>query len=324
MYPHKNNPYYGIFVKEQIDTIKHKYGAILENEVFFINGKASKANYLRCIFQIRKTIQKFKPDLIHIHYGLSGIFLLFRFLFKFPACIITLHGGDINSNRKENGFIRQVTYQIIRRVKTIIVLNQDMEEQLKKYHPKLLRIACGVNTELFKPSTIKMKYYKDRELDSCTINIGFPGSKSRGVKNYTLFSKIIHLLQEKGYIVNEIEFVNMSRDQININLNSIDLLLMTSISEGSPQMIKEAMACNCPIVSTNVGDVGYLLKDVKNCCVVDSFFEHDFIEKIENILSQNKIERVSNGRERLMSLELDADSVANKIFNAYEKAILKE
>ena len=42
---------------------------------------------------------------------------------------------------------------------------------------------------------------------------------------------------------------------------------MTSKSEGSPQIVKEALACNLPIVSTNTGDASVRLKSAKNCFI---------------------------------------------------------
>ena len=80
MYPYESYPYYGIHVKEQIDSIKNNddVTAIM----LFINGRASRLNYLLSIIKANYLIYKHKVDLIHIHFGLSGFFLLFNIQLK--------------------------------------------------------------------------------------------------------------------------------------------------------------------------------------------------------------------------------------------------
>ena len=80
----------------------------------------------------------------------------------------------------------------------------------------------------------------------------FSSNFSNKVKNYQLAKKALKHLNKKIHLI---ELVGYNRDEVNILLNAVDFLLMTSISEGSPQIIKEAMACNCPIITTDVGDV---------------------------------------------------------------------
>ena len=52
-------------------------------------------------------------------------------------------------------------------------------------------------------------------------------------------------------------------------MNAVDCFLMTSNTEGSPQVIKEALACGCPIVSVDVGDVKQQIKGVDGCCIAE-------------------------------------------------------
>ncbi|RYE29893.1 MAG: glycosyltransferase, partial [Sphingobacteriales bacterium] len=98
-------------------------------------------------------------------------------------------------------------------------------------------------------------------------------------------------------------------------------LLLTSTREGSPQIIKEAMACNLPIVSTDVGDIKDLLEGVRNCYVINSFDPKSFIGAIKSISELSHDKRSTNGRDKLISMELDSKSVARRIYDVYKELL---
>jgi glycosyltransferase involved in cell wall biosynthesis len=92
---------------------------------------------------------------------------------------------------------------------------------------------------------------------------------------------------------------------------------MTSFHEGSPQIIKEAMSCNRPIVSTDVGDVNKLIGQVNGCYIADS--NPSVIAS--KIIDALKMEKTEDGRRRIIEFGLDLDSVSSKIFNLYNVVI---
>ena len=100
-------------------------------------------------------------------------------------------------------------------------------------------------------------------------------------------------------------------------LNASDLLLSTSLWEGSPNVIKEAMACNCPIVTTNVGDVKWLLDGVEGCLITTND-PKDVADKIKKALN---FKGRTKGRDKLISLGLDSEHIAKKIIKVYEEVI---
>jgi len=307
MYPVPDYIYFGIHVKEQIEEIEKVSG--IQKEVFFINGRAGKLNYWKSIASIKQLVKTGKFDLIHVHYGLSALFLLF-YTPTIPV-IMTLHSGELF---KKKGYVnhiiqKNITLAVIEKVAKVIVLNDDMIALLQKHKNKLVKLPCGTDIETFKEISGIQKSGK--------MIIGFPGNKGRKEKNYPLFEAIIERLRAE-HEIEVIEFHNMTREEVIISLNKIDLLLMTSTIEGSPQIIKEAMACNKPIVSTAVGDVRDLLDHVKNCYVVDSFTPGDFVTPVKQILALPTEQRRSNGRERLISIGLDATTVARSVFKLYQ------
>ena len=146
-----------------------------------------------------------------------------------------------------------------------------------------------------------------------TRHIVFSSAFDNKVKNAKLAKSVTseipncQLVELKGY----------SKEQINLILNASDLLLVTSFSETGPIIVKEALACNCPIVSTDVGDVSKIVSNVHNT-YISSYDPKDIRTKIDLILSNPK---KINGREAVDSYELDR--IALRVKNVYKKTLKK-
>jgi glycosyltransferase involved in cell wall biosynthesis len=105
-------------------------------------------------------------------------------------------------------------------------------------------------------------------------------------------------------------------------LNEADVLVFPSYMEGSPNVIKEAMACNCPIVSTDVGDVSWVFGKTKGCYLA-SFDPADFAEKLKEAISFAQTKGRTKGRQRIVNLSLDMATVAKRLKSIYNKCITK-
>ena len=312
MYPDENRIHFGIFIKEQIEFYVKKYH--IQYEVLLVDGKKSKFNYIKSIFKINYSIYKNKYDLIHVHFGLSGMFLFFNPFIKIPV-VVTLHGSDIQSYVQKEGLMQKITKKVVSRSDRTIILNDHMSIILEKYKHKLVKIPCGIDTTLFNT-------YRNN-LDNESFVIGFPANRSRKVKNFPFFEKIIKILKSQGQRIKVIEFDGFTREEVVVNLCKLDCLLMTSFSEGSPQIIKEALACNVPIVSTNVGDVQLLLADVKNCSVINSFDTNLFVDKIKHLIYLNPSERNTNGLIKIKQLGLDQNTIVSILHELYANTLTK-
>ena len=102
-----------------------------------------------------------------------------------------------------------------------------------------------------------------------------------------------------------------------VYLNAADILLLTSKWEGSPNIVKEAMACNIPVVATKVGDIEYLFGNIEGYYYMDSDADK-LAEKINNGLN-NDIK--PNGLQRIIDLKLDSESIAYKFLQFYNELI---
>lgn len=289
MYPHKERPHSGIFVKEQIDAIKAQCPEC-NIDIFHIRGYESPLNYLKAIFKLRRILQKKKYDLIHAHYGLSGLVSIFQN--KVPV-VCTFHGGDV-LYIKWQGIISRAIAPIIRHN---IAVSEKIREKL---HTKRVSIIpCGIDFKFFKP--IDKKVAKERlELDLKKKYILFPGNIEDKRKNYPLFKKVVNLLK-KDFNVKQFILWGLSREEVLYALNSVDVVVFTSYSEGSVMVLKEALACNTPVISVGVGDAKKILQDMKGCYITSND-AHKLYKAVSKVLNKkgnsysfrNKIKHLSN------------------------------
>jgi len=297
------------FVYEQAEAIKKHNISV---EFYGIKGKGF-AGYLKNYFPLLKEIKNYRPDLIHAHYGLSG--LLANLQRKVPV-ITTFHGSDLNNAQvlKYSNLSKRMSH-------ASIFVSQSMEiKGIKKN--KYYIIPCGVDLTQFnslpKIEARQMLGYQQNE-----IIILFSSSFDRKVKNYPLAEKACsHLEKIILKKVKLLELKNYSRKEVNLLINSADCALLTSISEGSPQFIKEAMACNCPVVATDVGDVSWLFGGEAGHFIA-KFDYQDVAEKINAALQFSEKYGKTKGRERIQSLGLDSKVVADRIVKIYKETINK-
>lgn len=308
MYPlSKEDNISGIFVKEQIESLEKEQG--FNFDIFNLQKFTPLKRYTIAQLKIIKFLKRNNFSNIHIHYAISGLFLL---LYKPKAnVVITFHGSDIlpgdgSFKKKIQTFLSK---KIAKKADKLILVSDHMLPLLKKYENKCSVIPCGINLDFFNQTQPLVQ-----EIEKVVI---FPSNPNRVEKNYPLFKKIITETQKKNpsIIIKEQTFVNMNREEVRTALWQADCLLLTSISEGSPQVVKEAMACSLPIISRAVGDVKILLKDVDNAFVVES----DEIEKYVSYLSAILMSktRSKNSVNKLHELELDNISISKKIAKLY-------
>ncbi len=175
-------------------------------------------------------------------------------------------------------------------------------------------IPNGVDIKLFSPEP-QLKARERIGSDPSRRLILFGSSADRREKNPQLAEKAFALLNHPGAEL--MYLADVKHDEVPDRLNAADVLLLTSRWEGSPNVIKEAMACNCPVVTTDVGDVRWLSEGVKGCFITSSD-PGDIAAGIRDALACGQR---SEGRERIISLGLDAGTVAMKIKSVYERVI---
>lgn len=292
-----NKGYYAPFIIEQAKAIEDKGHKV----VFFgIQGKGF-LGYMFNYFKLKKVIKTFSPQIIHAHYGLSG--LLANLQRKIPV-VTTFHGSDIN-NKKVLPFSKLAivlsAYNIFVSQKTI-----DIAKPKKSF----ILLPCGVNLDTFYHIE-KEEARRILQIESNAHVVLFAGAFENAVKNPDLAKAAIQLLTD----VDLKELKGYTRKEVNLLMNAVDLALMTSFTEGSPQFVKEALACGCPVVSVEVGDVKDVIAGVENCYIAERN-PQDIANKIELVLQQNK--RI-NGKE--IVARFDNKTIADKLISLYTQVL---
>jgi teichuronic acid biosynthesis glycosyltransferase TuaC len=285
------------FVYDQAKAIQQA-DATIRFSYFFIQGQGIRG-YLRNLQHLHTTIRDKKPNLIHAHVGLAA--LLANMQRKVPV-ITTFHGSDINlkSSRILSGIAN-----ILSR-KSIFVSKQLRDKAWCIWRSEI--IPCGVDMDVFKPMN-KEACREKLNLSPTAKYLLFSSSFTNPVKNYQLLQEAMKHLHDMRISV--IELSGYARQEVAELINAVDLCIITSHMEGSPQFLKEAMACNCPLVSTDVGDVKELLGNEPGYALVDSD-PVALAKAIRALLRAGK----TNGRSRLA--KYNNAYIASRIIAVYK------
>ncbi|WP_373207926.1 glycosyltransferase [Clostridium paraputrificum] len=313
MYPYKKKPWYGIFVYNQIESLKRnsKY----KIDCYFINGADGKLNYLKSIIELRKFKNSY--DIIHCHHGWCAI--IAALVFKKETKIVSLVGGDLlEKDIWYKKILVNVTKRVIRKFNHVIVKSENMKRELVNLDLKKISvIPNGVNLDLFKPMAQEI----------CKNEIGIDLKKQ-----YFLFTaaengqgrpeKRFDIIDSALKIINDDDIKVLCMNNINHRdvpkyINSCEAVLMCSDYEGSPNIIKEAMACNVHIISTDVGNVAEMISGVQSSIIIRQDSK-EFALAIKNIANGKLNNNGISGRQKLKDMELDEDSIARKILNIYK------
>lgn len=288
------------FIVEQAEAL-NRHGCKIE--YLGLQGKGIKG-YLKNLPVLRRSIQTFHPDVIHAHYGLSG--LLANLQRQIPV-VTTYHGSDINDKkalRFSKIAMRLSAWNIFVSTKTLEIAKPKKKHSL---------IPCGIDLsdlQLTEKSAARQKM----NLTAEKKYVLFAGAFDNKVKNAPLAKEAVSFLRDNN--VELLELKGYSRDEVTLLMCAADAFLITSFTEGSPQVVKEALACGCPIVSVDVGDVKERTQGVEGCYVAKTREPQELAELLRNAMT---FERKTKGREKIIADGLDNNIVAKRIMGMYYK-----
>jgi len=302
MYPSPANPALGTFVQDQVESIR---ALGVRMDVLFVNGPRGKIHYLLGVFRylwwmLRRGHQY---DLVHAHYVFSG--LISRLQWWLPI-VLTHHGIEVVW-----GWQGPLSRLVSRWVDRLIVTSRAVADSLGRSDAAV--IPCGVNLTLFQPMS-RGEARRRLGLSPEAHYILYAG-RTGPEKRLDLLHEAVSRLREDDPSAELILLTGRPHQDVPLYLNAVDALVLVSDYEGSPLVIKEALACNLPIVSTDVGDVAELTAGVDGCYLCEQSAD-DVAARLREALAYG---RPTNGRDHVQHLSLE--TIARQILDVYHEVL---
>lgn len=241
-------------------------------------------------------------DLIHANFGLTAPPAVVQP--RLPT-VLSLWGTDLMG---EYGWLSRAC---ARRVDEVVVMTPEMQDYLDRDSTV---IPHGIDLEKFAPrdttaAKVDLGWAEDR------YHVLFPYPRGREVKNYPLAASVSEAAEDRLDAPIELHTItDVPHDEMSTYLNASDALLLTSRREGSPNSVKEALACNTPVVSTDVGDVADRLADISPSAVGRT--ENELVDGLVEVLLSNGR---SNGRDAVR--EISVERTSDRLYEVYRNVL---
>lgn len=301
----------GIFVQEQVHALR-KLGVHVDVEV--MAQQRGKADYLLGAHRVRRRLRGGGTDgtdgaydIAHFHYGLTA--LAARLAGPIPT-VLSIYGSDINVPWQ-----RRITRLGIEHADARIYVSENLRKAANDSAGHI--IPHGVDLSLFQPTGQVTQRAQGSQGAHFVL---FGAHPANPVKGYDVFTAVLDELRRRGLNVRELLLPGQPRNEVPRKFEAADILLFTSQqgTEGSPGVLKEAVAMGLPVVSVDVGDVRQTLADVKPSAVVD--FGDRLVERLadraQEILLQNTR---SDGRQH--ADRFDWKHSARRVLAVYEEVL---
>lgn len=288
------------FVQSQFDSLKAEG---LDMMLFPVTGHGAKA-YLKATRELRQLVKEQKPDIVHAHYSACGYVAAMATTFTKTKVLVSILGSFPKKSIK----LHVVRFFIRHIWDKTLVKSQRTANQLGMDLPV---VPNGVNLEQFNI----IDQQKAREM--CGFEDGkkyviWCSNPIRPEKNFALAKQAVALLKDENVVLFPV--FDKTHNEVAQYMCAADALLLTSKNEGSPNVIKEAMACNFPIVSTDVGDVSVVTKGVDGVRVAKYATPECVSMELKQVLS---FEGRTKGRNHLVEIGLTSKKVAERICELY-------
>jgi teichuronic acid biosynthesis glycosyltransferase TuaC len=297
------------FIVQQVRYLRE---AGLEVEVFPFRGARNPANYARAWRRLRARIRAGRHDLVHAQFGQAGALAAFP---KPLPLVVTFHGDDLEGIVGDDGRYLWLG-RVLRRLSQAVALRADgivaVSRHLVRYLPRPpdAIIPTGIDFAKFRPMPMaearaRLGLPLERKL------VLFPADPAETRKRHTLAESAVRQVGADLVVA-----WGVPHQDIPMYMNACDVLVLTSMHEGSPTVVKEALACDMPIVSVDVGDVRERLESVEGCVVCADDRPETVAAGLAEVLARRG--RV-HGRAAVANL--DESELTRRLLEVYELAL---
>jgi len=300
------------FVTEQGISLRD---AGCEVDFFLVKG-----NYLKAVKSLKAKIREFKPDIVHAHYGLSAVTAELQ---SIVPVVTTFHNGEWHK-----WWVNLVSSLMALRAQHLIYVAPHIRERMYFKHQHYTVLPCGVNLVEIRPTDYFLAR-KSLGFENGRKYILFGGAFSNRRKNVSLLREALSFGKIDAEVI---EMRGMDRKTVALYMCACDLFALPTRNEGSPQALKEAMACNCPIVATDCADIAHLLGDLEGHFLLSNKgkskaeWEGDecSVSELAGLMREALALPVgfrTRGRERIEELGYTNEKVARKLLEIYNKVL---
>ena len=303
MYPTAEWPAFGTFVHDQVEALRRAGAAV---DVFFVNGRASALNYLWGQIRLWLHLRREQYDLIHAHYVLSGV--LARAQWGCPV-VLTHHGPELLGHPRWQTWLARLVTPLFDQT---IYVSEEGRQALGDDDGWV--VPCGVDLDAFGPipreeARARVGLPADRPL------VLWAGEYWRPEKRFDLVEAAMEQVKAAMPDAELVLLTKKPHDVVPTYMSACDALLLTSDAEGSPMVVKEAMACNLPVVSVRVGDVPEVIGTTPGCALAERD-PADIAAKVVAVLQRRQR---TDGRDRMDHLR--HDRIAQRLLEVYAAAV---
>lgn len=317
-YPTEQKPHSGTFIKSQVDSL---IAAGIDVEIIHPKAGPVLLRYASAIIQVLLKTLTQRFDVVHGHYG-QWCFMA-RMQWTTPV-VASFLGSDLLSTlainpaySKIDALVAQISRWLCQRVDAVIVKSEGMKKATLVSEGNIFIIPNGVDFELFRPipraaARAVLGWKQDH------YYVLFGNDPRIPIKNFPLAQAAVECLRARGISAELVVANGLPQTKVVLYINASNALILPSLAEGSPNIVKETMACNVPVVATDVGDVAQVIGRTRGCSVCPPD-PQALAAALEQALHHTG---PTTGRSDIM--HLDRRVVAKQVIAVYEKVTGKK
>ena len=300
------------FVVRQVEFLRK---AGVDVDVFFFRGSKNPLKYLRAWWNVHRKLRNESYDLVHAQWGQSAVPVLPT---RLPL-VVSFRGGEVDGIVGDDGrytlwgrALQVIGWHMARRADQLVLVSAHIARLLPKRPVHVIPSGLDFSKLVLVP---KAEARRQLDLPQGKRLVLFAGDPAEARKRYALASDVVSRL-DPALGAQLVVAWKVPHEKIHLYMNACDALLFVSMYEGSPNVVKEALACNLPVVSVDVGDVAERLEGIAGCVLSTSDDPDDLATALDGVLRADR-----RTESRLAVAELDENRLAQRMIRIYNIAI---